>query len=42
MDFLKEVEKRKANNIVIVGDAFAKPIMDALDKAESEGSPYQS
>jgi fatty-acyl-CoA synthase len=37
---LKEVEKRKANNIVIVGDAFAKPIMDALDKAESEGSPY--
>ena len=36
----KEVEKRKANNIVIVGDAFAKPIMDALDKAESEGSPY--
>ena len=37
---LKEVEKRKANNIVIVGDAFAKPIMDALDKAESEGNPY--
>ncbi|MDC0141554.1 acyl-CoA synthetase [Gammaproteobacteria bacterium] len=37
---LEEVEKRKANNIVIVGDAFAKPIMDALDKAESEGSPY--
>jgi fatty-acyl-CoA synthase len=38
---LKEVEKRKANNIVIVGDAFAKPIMDALDKAESEGNPYK-
>lgn len=37
---LKEVEKRKANNIVIVGDAFAKPIMDALDKAESDGNPY--
>ena len=37
---LKEVEKRKANNIVIVGDAFAKPIMDALDKAKSEGNPY--
>jgi len=37
---LKEVEKRKANNIVIVGDAFAKPIMDALDKADYEGSPY--
>ena len=37
---LKEVERNKANNVVIVGDAFAKPIMDALDKAESEGKSY--
>ena len=39
-NLLKEVERTKANNVVIVGDAFAKPIMDALDKAESEGKPY--
>ena len=40
-DFLfKEVERNKANNIVIVGDAFAKPMMDALDKAKAENSPY--
>ena len=40
-DFLfKEVERTKANNIVIVGDAFAKPMMDALDKAKAENSPY--
>ena len=25
---------------MIVGDAFAKPLMDALDKSESDGSPY--
>ncbi|HIE49319.1 MAG TPA: acyl-CoA synthetase [Gammaproteobacteria bacterium] len=40
-DFLfKEVERTKVNNIVIVGDAFAKPMMDALDKAKAENSPY--
>ena len=37
---LKETEKHKVNNLVIVGDAFAKPIRDSLDKAKSEGSPY--
>ena len=39
-NLLKEVERTHANNVVIVGDAFAKPIMDALDKAEAEGNPY--
>ena len=39
-NLLREVEKTKANNIVIVGDAFAKPLMDALDAAESNGKPY--
>ena len=39
-NLLREVERTKANNVVIVGDAFAKPIMDALDKAESDGHPY--
>jgi fatty-acyl-CoA synthase len=36
----KETERRKANNLVIVGDAFAKPMLDALDKASNEGTPY--
>ena len=40
-DFLfKEVERTQTNNIVIVGDAFAKPMMDALDKALAENRPY--
>ena len=39
-NLLKETEKHKVNNLVIVGDAFAKPIMDALDKAKAEGNPY--
>ena len=36
----KETERRKVNNLVIVGDAFAKPMLDALDKASNEGNPY--
>jgi acyl-CoA synthetase (AMP-forming)/AMP-acid ligase II len=40
-DFLfKEVERTKTNNIIIVGDAFAKPMVDALDKAKKENKPY--
>ena len=40
-DFLfKEVERTQTNNIVIVGDAFAKPMMGALDKALAENRPY--
>lgn len=40
-DFLfKEVERTKTNNIIIVGDAFAKPMVDALDKAKRENKPY--
>ena len=37
---LKETEKHKVNNLVIVGDAFAKPIRDSLDKAKAEANPY--
>ncbi|HJL96046.1 MAG TPA: acyl-CoA synthetase [SAR86 cluster bacterium] len=36
----RESERRKANNLVIVGDAFAKPMLDALDKASIDGNPY--
>ena len=35
-----QVESKKATNIVIVGDAFAKPMLNALDKAKSSGNPY--
>ena len=35
-----QVEDKNVTNIVIVGDAFAKPMLDALDVAESSGKPY--
>ncbi len=35
-----QVEDTKTTNIVIVGDAFAKPMLDALDRASVEGKPY--
>ena len=37
----KEVERTKASSIVIVGDAFAKPLMDSLDAAKESGKPYK-
>ena len=37
---LKKVQDEKINNIVIVGDAFARPILDSLNKAKKEGKPY--
>ena len=35
-----QVETKKATNIVIVGDAFAKPMLDALNRAKSSGNQY--
>lgn len=35
-----EVERNRVTNIVIVGDAFARPMLDALDDAKERGSPY--
>jgi fatty-acyl-CoA synthase len=35
-----QVEDTGTTNIVIVGDAFAKPMLDALDRAEESGKPY--
>ena len=35
-----QVEDTKTTNIVIVGDAFAKPMLDALDRANDMGKPY--
>tara|TARA_B100001142_G_scaffold188850_1_gene188005 strand:- start:1508 stop:3127 length:1620 start_codon:yes stop_codon:yes gene_type:complete len=35
-----QVQNKKATNIVIVGDAFAKPMLDALNRAASDGNAY--
>jgi len=35
-----QVEDTKTTNIVIVGDAFAKPMLDALERADEIGNPY--
>ena len=35
-----EVEAHRITDIAIVGDAFAKPMLGALDAAQANGSPY--
>lgn len=34
------VEDRRASELVIVGDAFARPLLAALDEAAARGTPY--
>jgi fatty-acyl-CoA synthase len=34
------VERHRVTDIVIVGDAFAKPMLSALDAAQQRGTPY--
>ncbi len=36
----QEVTRNKASFVVIVGDAFAKPLLAELDKARDEGKPH--
>lgn len=36
----QEVARNKTSFVVIVGDAFAKPMLAELDKAKAEGTPY--
>ena len=36
----REVESKKATSVVIVGDAFAKPMLDSLNKASADGDAY--
>jgi fatty-acyl-CoA synthase len=36
----KAVERERVTRIVIVGDAFARPMIDALNEARAEGGPY--
>lgn len=38
----RTVAAERVNQIVIVGDAFAKPMVRALEEAESRGSPYDT
>ena len=41
-ELLEAVQRRRATGIVIVGDAFAKPIIRALDEAAERGRPYDT
>ena len=36
----KQVQDKKATNIVIVGDAFAKPMLDSLNAAKEVNNPF--
>ena len=38
---LTMVKDHEVTDLVIVGDAFARPILAALDEAEKRGTPYQ-
>jgi acyl-CoA synthetase (AMP-forming)/AMP-acid ligase II len=39
-EVLRTVQARRATSLVIVGDAFAKPLVAAIDEASQRGEPY--
>jgi 3-oxocholest-4-en-26-oate---CoA ligase len=39
-EVLRTVQARRATSLVIVGDAFAKPLVAAIDEAAERGEPY--
>jgi fatty-acyl-CoA synthase len=39
-ELLEAVQRNRVTNLTIVGDAFAKPIIAELKRAESAGAPY--
>jgi acyl-CoA synthetase (AMP-forming)/AMP-acid ligase II len=39
-EVLRTAQARKATSLVIVGDAFAKPLVAAIDEAAARGEPY--
>jgi 3-oxocholest-4-en-26-oate---CoA ligase len=41
-EVLRTVQARRATSLVIVGDAFAKPLVAAMDQAAAEGNPYDT
>lgn len=41
-ELLSTIERERATNVTIVGDAFAKPIIGAIDAAKEAGTPYDT
>jgi fatty-acyl-CoA synthase len=41
-ELLAAVQRHRATAVAIVGDAFAKPILRALDEADEQGTPYDT
>ncbi len=41
-EMLGLVQRERVTNLTIVGDAFAKPIINAIDTAQDAGSPYDT
>jgi 3-oxocholest-4-en-26-oate---CoA ligase len=41
-EVLRTVQARRATSLVIVGDAFAKPLVTAIDEAADEGNAYDT
>jgi fatty-acyl-CoA synthase len=39
-EVLRTTQTRRATSLVIVGDAFAKPLVRAIDEAAADGKPY--
>ena len=39
-EVLRTVQSRRVSSLVIVGDAFAKPLVAAIDEAAAAGAPY--
>ncbi|MDP1821234.1 MAG: acyl-CoA synthetase [Acidimicrobiales bacterium] len=39
-DVWRTIEREKANILLIVGDAFGRPLVDRLEAAAAEGTPY--
>ncbi|MEO8264260.1 MAG: AMP-binding protein [Ilumatobacteraceae bacterium] len=40
-EVLRTAQARRATSLVIVGDAFAKPLVAAIDEAAARGEPYE-
>jgi fatty-acyl-CoA synthase len=41
-EILRTVQAERVTNVTIVGDAFSKPIMKAIDAAKDAGTPYDT
>lgn len=41
-DVWRQVERRKINVMIIIGDAMARPLVDALKEGKPDGTPYDT